>query len=131
MVDFAAGGGIASIAAMKAGAKDVMAVDIDGLALASIKLNAALNNVMVDTRPVMDMDTAPEGVDMIIAGDVCYQQAMAAKIMRWLWLCVNKGIRVIIADPGRAYVPHEGLRELARYIVPTSRDIEEQEKDGP
>ncbi len=79
--------------------------------------------LIVDTDPIIDMEKAPKDIDIIVAGDVCYQQAMSAKIMRWLWLCVAKGIRVILADPGRAYVPQEGLREVAHYTVPTSRDL--------
>jgi predicted nicotinamide N-methyase len=73
------------------------------------------------------MSRAPKNIDLIIAGDVCYQQAMAATVMRWLWLCVEKKIRVLLADPGRAYLPQAGLRELARYDVPTSRDIEDKD----
>jgi predicted nicotinamide N-methyase len=33
---------------------------------------------------------------------------------------------VLLADPGRAYLPKEGLREIARYTVPTSLDLEDR-----
>jgi predicted nicotinamide N-methyase len=127
VIDFAAGCGIAAIACMKAGAHGAIAVDIDGLALEAAKLNAALNNVAVATEALIDMDRAPKNIHVILAGDVCYQQAMSATVMRWLELCVAKGIRVLLADPGRAYVPQEGLRELAHYTVPTSKDLEPEE----
>ena len=127
VVDIGAGSGIASVAAMKAGAKEALAIDIDALALASVHLNAELNNVTIGIDDYIDMEKAPKKIDIILAGDVCYQQAMATTIMRWLRLCVAKGIKVLLADPGRAYVPHEGLIEVAHYTVPTSRDIEEEE----
>lgn len=124
VVDFAAGSGVGAIAAMKAGAKHALAVDIDYLALNAIALNAELNGVSIEAVEFFDTNRAPKNIDLIIVGDVCYQQAMAAKITRWLWLCVAVGIRVIMGDPGRAYVPQSGLKELAHYTVPTSRDLE-------
>lgn len=124
VLDFAAGSGIGAIAAMKAGAEAALAIDIDRLALNAVHLNAALNGVTVSIDEFIDMDKPPKHADVIIVGDVCYQQAMAAKTMRWLWLCVAAGMRVIMGDPGRAYVPENGLTELATYTVPTSRDLE-------
>jgi predicted nicotinamide N-methyase len=34
---------------------------------------------------------------------------------------------VLIADPGRAYLPRSGLIELAAYDVPTSLDLENRQ----
>ena len=127
VLDFAAGSGLTAIAAMQAGAAEAVAVDIDPLALHAIMLNAGLNGVAVEISDFIDMEKAPKHIDVITVGDVCYQQAMAAQVMRWLWLCVAAGIRVVMGDPGRAYVPESGLTELATYIVPTSLDIEDQE----
>lgn len=124
VLDFAAGSGVGSIAAMKAGAKSAIAVDIDFLALNAIRLNAELNGVVVEAVEFFDIEKAPQNIDLIIVGDVCYQQAMAAKILRWLWICVAAGIRVIMGDPGRAYVPSSGLTRLGTYVVPVSEDIE-------
>ena len=36
-----------------------------------------------------------------------------------------QGRLVLLGDPGRAYLPQSGLRELARYRVPTSRELED------
>jgi predicted nicotinamide N-methyase len=127
VLDFAAGCGIAAIAAMKAGATEVRAAEIDTLALDAIRLNAELNHVTIKNFGDVDMTKPAKGVDLIVAGDVCYQQAMSARVLRWLWICVAQGTRVVLADPGRAYVPHDGLQELARYEVPTSRDLEDRD----
>jgi len=127
VMDFAAGGGIAAIAAAKAGASLAMADDIDQLAQTSVFINAALNHVDVSIERVMDMGKPFTGADIILLGDGCYQQAMSITIMRWLKLCAGKGVRVLIADPGRAYQPKEGITEIMRYEVPTSRDLEDRE----
>ncbi|HEU0118113.1 MAG TPA: 50S ribosomal protein L11 methyltransferase [Alphaproteobacteria bacterium] len=127
IIDFAAGCGIAAIAAMKADAKSATAIEIDPMALAAIKLNAAQNNVEVISQDGIDMEKAVKNIDIIFAGDVCYQQAMSAKMMRWLWRCVAKGTRVFLADPGRAYVPHDGLEKRGEYVIPTSRDLEDRD----
>jgi len=34
---------------------------------------------------------------------------------------------VLVADPGRAYLPASGLDEIACYDVPTDRDLEDRE----
>lgn len=127
VIDFAAGSGIAAIAAMKAGAKSVLAVDIDPLALHAINLNSAHNQVDVKISEGIDLSKAYTKADLILAGDICYQQSMSTALTRWLHLCVTKGVEVLIADPGRAYVPKEGLTQLASYTVPTSRDLEDQD----
>jgi len=127
VMDFAAGCGIAAIAAAKAGASLALADDIDLLAQTSILMNAALNNLDVKIERILDMEKPFTGTDIILLGDVCYQQAMSIGIMRWLGLCVAKGVQAIIADPGRAYAPIDGMKELARYEVSTSRDLEDRD----
>src|SRR3954453_2619775 len=47
VLDFASGSGLVAIAAMKAGAKDVTACDIDPFAITAIGLNAKANHVTV------------------------------------------------------------------------------------
>lgn len=128
VLDFACGCGIAAIAAGKAGAARVMACDIDPLAQAALRLNAALNGVTVeDVGIVVKLEKPFKGADVILAGDVCYQQAMSAAVTRWLRLCAEAGTQVLLADPGRAWVPQEGLKERARYDVPTLLELEDTE----
>ena len=127
VLDFAAGCGIAAIAAMKVGAKSALAVDIDALARHAIALNAENNNVVVATSDGVDLTKPYTKADVIFAGDICYQQAMSARLTRWLRLCVERGTLVLLSDPGRAYVPQEGMIKLASYDVPTSRDLEDRD----
>lgn len=126
VLDFAAGCGIAAIAAAQAGAVMVEAAEIDPLALAAVRLNATLNGVAVATPPG-DVVGAPCRWDVIFAGDVCYEAPMTAHILPWLRGLVAAGAEVLIADPGRAYLPKVGLAPIARYSVPTTRELEDRD----
>ena len=125
VLDFAAGCGIAAIAAAKSGAALVEAAEIDPLALAAVRLNAALNGVAVAT-PEGDIVGAPCRWDVILAGDVCYEAPMTAHILPWLRGMAAAGAQVLLADPGRAYLPREGLEPLTTHAVPTTLELEDR-----
>jgi predicted nicotinamide N-methyase len=124
VLDFAAGGGIAAIACALGGAASVEAAEIDPLARAAIGLNAAANGVSVSAA-----DTDVIGTDcrwdLILCGDVCYEAPMTAHIMPWLDRMARE-TEVWLADPGRAYLPREGLTAFAEYRVPTSLELEDR-----
>ncbi len=124
VLDFASGSGISAIAAAKAGAARVVATEIDAFAVAALALNAALNGVTLDIFEGDILGSPPTDWDLILAGDVCYEKPMADRTIAWLDLAVAQGIEVLIADPGRAYLPKSGLSEIARHDVPTPLDLE-------
>jgi predicted nicotinamide N-methyase len=124
VLDFAAGSGIAGIAAAKSGAAKVIASEIDAFALAALRLNYGLNDVKITIFDNDLLDEPPTGWDLILAGDVCYERPMASRVLAWLDQALAAGIEVLVADPGRAYLPKSGLTELARYDIPTSLDLE-------
>lgn len=124
VLDFAAGGGIAAIACGRAGAAAVEAAEIDDLARAAIRLNAARNAVAVDVA-AGDVVGQPCRWDLILCGDVCYEAPMTARIMPWLQLMAREA-EVWIADPGRAYLPRSGLLPIARHVVPTTLELEDR-----
>jgi predicted nicotinamide N-methyase len=123
VLDFAAGSGLAGIAAVMAGAAATTAADIDRFAAAAIALNAAANGVAID---IIDNDPIgrPSAWDVVLAGDVCYEQPMAGRATAWLRQLAAAGTDVLLGDPGRSYRPADGLVELARHRVPTSLDLE-------
>ena len=123
VLDFAAGGGIAAIACARAGAAAVQAAEIDPLAAAAIRLNAAANGVTLAAEPSDVVGQACRW-DLILCGDVCYEAPMTNHIMPWLRGCARDAV-VIIADPSRKYAPRENLAALARYEVPTSLVLED------
>jgi predicted nicotinamide N-methyase len=127
VLDLAAGCGIAAVAAARAGAR-ASASEIDRFALAAIALNAGLNQVEV---ALIDRDVLNDGAgdwDTVLAGDLCYERPMADRVSAWLRLQARAGITVLMGDPGRAYKPADGLAEVARYLVPTSRDLEDRDE---
>jgi predicted nicotinamide N-methyase len=127
VLDFAAGSGVAALAAAKAGASRVAASELDPLALTALALNAAANKATIELVAEDLALHGPEGWDLLLAGDVCYERPMAERIMPWLIAAAAQGIEVLLADPGRAYLPKTGLVECARYVVPTSRELEDRD----
>lgn len=127
VLDIGSGSGIVAIAAAKAGARSVTAAEIDRFALAAIALNAPLNGVTVhiENRDLLDRGAAGWGI--ALAGDVCYEEPMASRAVALLRRIAARGRPALLGDPGRAYLPREGLSELARYVVPTSRELEDRE----
>ena len=124
VLDFAAGGGIAALAAARAGAASVEANEIDALATAAIGLNAAANGLAV-TRVLGDIIGSTCRWDLILAGDVCYEAPMTRRILPWL-NDLAATAEVWLADPGRAYLPGTGLQTLAAYDVPTTLELEDR-----
>src|SRR5690606_16467518 len=124
VLDFAAGSGLVGIAAMKAGAASALCADIDPFCAAAVEANAAVNSVVLDFTSDDLLDAPPPQVDVICAGDVCYEKPMTDRVLAWLTEAKARGTRVLIGDPGRTYFPREGLTFLAEYRVPTTRELE-------
>ncbi len=124
VLDFASGSGLVAIAAARAGAGRVEASDIDAFAVAAIRLNAGANGVAVE--PVAeDLIGADRGWDTVLAGDICYERDLAARVVAWLEGLARRGARVLVGDPGRSYLPRERLEALATYEVPVTRTLED------
>lgn len=127
VLDFAAGSGLAGAAAAKAGARSVLCADIDPFCAAAVALNAEANGVRLDFTGEDLLDGPPPEVDLILAGDICYEAPLAARVTAWLRSAADRGTRVLIGDPGRSYFPKDVLVPLARYEVPTTRELEDRE----
>ncbi|WP_293828827.1 methyltransferase [uncultured Brevundimonas sp.] len=127
VLDFAAGSGLVGIAAMKAGAAQVLCADIDPFCQAAVAANALANGVTLDFTVADLLQAAPPDVDVICAGDICYERPMTEAVLAWLARARANGTRVLIGDPGRTYFPRSGLDFLAEYRVPTTRELEDQE----
>jgi predicted nicotinamide N-methyase len=126
VMDFAAGSGLSALAAKRAGAAKVQAVEIDPVAACAIRMNAALNGLDIE---IVCRDLVGEplaGVDLLLAGDVCYERPMAGLVAGWLRGLARGGLTILMGDPGRTYLPGDGLIEQARYVVPTSLELEDK-----
>ncbi|MFK3982261.1 class I SAM-dependent methyltransferase [Micromonospora sp. NPDC050397] len=127
VLDLAAGSGLAAIAAALAGAATVAANDIDPYALAVIGMNARANDTRV--RPaggdLLAGDRAE--VDLILAGDVFYRQGLATRMLPFLERSAAGGARVLVGDPGRAYLPVERFQVLTSYQGSVSDEVADAE----
>lgn len=70
VLDFGTGSGVVAIAAALAGAREVVACDLDPAALTAVEANAALNDVALTT--CVDWRERPEGLECLLAADVLY-----------------------------------------------------------
>lgn len=124
VLDFGAGSGIVALAAARAGAAGVTAVDVDPYAAAAIKVNAQENGAAVD---VLCEDIVGRSGDwqVILAGDICYEQPLADRIEAWLRSLAGRGATVLIGDPGRTYFPKQGREKIISYAVKTTRELED------
>jgi len=125
VLDVGAGGGLIAIAAMRAGAARAVAADIDPVAAAAARLNAAANGVAIETL-TGDIIGSDITADTVLVGDLCYERPLAERLTAWLRGLAAAGATVLVGDPGRAYLPHDGMVKLARYTVPTSLELEDR-----
>jgi predicted nicotinamide N-methyase len=122
VLDFAAGCGIAGLAAARAGAASVDMRDINMMSLAACTMNARANGLTVNAIEE-EIVGGPCRWDLILAGDVCYEGPMTRHILPWLRALAAQA-DVLVADPGRAYLPADGMEKLAAYTVPTNLELE-------
>jgi len=126
VLDVASGSGLVAIAAMKAGALAALAVDIDAFAAHAARLNAALNDVLVETSDA-DPVGKPTDADVILVGDLFYDRDLAPRVLGWLIAQQGEGKIVLIGDPGRTYLPRDKLEQIAAYDIPVTRALEDAE----
>lgn len=115
VADFGAGCGVAAIAALRAGARAAVAVDVDPHALEAARRNAALNGVALSTARVL-----PEDYDVLLASDVLYELGNRELIRAQ----IARGRTVIVSDPLRRDNPRLELEPSARYEVTTLPDVD-------
>jgi predicted nicotinamide N-methyase len=123
VLDFGAGSGLVALAAAKAGARDVLAADIDKFSIAAISANAEANALDVATTSD-DLIGSERVFDVILVGDMCYERPLAERLMAWL---KSRQAVILLGDPGRSYFPKEGLIRLALYNVSVTRELEDRE----
>lgn len=119
VVDFGCGSGVVAIAAAKAGAREVIACDIDPLAMQATRENAALNQVELTYSD--DFDHIEGHVDLIIVADVLYDRDN----FPWLARFVERADDVLIADSRVKNFDHPPYRQIDRREGCTMPDLDE------
>jgi predicted nicotinamide N-methyase len=125
VLDFASGSGLVAIAAARAGAAEVTAVDVDPFCRAAVALNAALNGVDIPFREESPLGLPLPDAEVVLAGDVFYERGLAAGAAAWFGALAARGALVLAGDAGRVYAPASGFVEVEAYEVPTTVEIED------
>lgn len=127
VLDLASGSGLVAMAALLAGAKSVLANEIDPYADAAIAANAAANELPIGRHlgDLLSDDPDHPIADIVLAGDVFYSREMSARMLAFMRRARCSGAQVLVGDPGRAYVPREALESLAVYEIPVIRELED------
>jgi predicted nicotinamide N-methyase len=135
VLDLASGSGLIAIAAAKSGAAQVIANDVDPLAVVAISLNADANGVAVEVSGAdllpPDSGFDPASLDVVLVGDVFYDHDLAGRAVAFLERCRAAGCLVLIGDPGRADLPIARLSKISDQSVPVTRNCQNVAAAGP
>jgi predicted nicotinamide N-methyase len=127
VLDLGSGSGLSAIAARVAGAKRVLAADIDAFSIAAIALNARANGVEVESTADDLLGLAPDAFDVVLVGDLFYERALADAVLRYARAAKAQGGQVLVGDPRRSYFPKDAFTQVAAYAVPVTRELEDAE----
>lgn len=119
ILDLGTGSGIAAIAAARAGAREVIAVDIDPAARNAARLNADHNGVSIQTTGVV-----PSEFDLLLAADVLYETGLRG----WILDVARRRAPCLLADPQRTGTPPVDFPLLATYDACTLPDVDSPRK---
>jgi predicted nicotinamide N-methyase len=119
VLDFGCGSGVVAIAAALAGAREVVACDIDPLALAASRVNAVLNGVSLTFAE--DFHVVAGELDLIIVADVLYDRGNLA----WLGQFLDRAGTVLLADSRVKSFDFPPYRQIARERSNTLPDLDE------
>lgn len=131
VLDLGTGSGLAALAAARAGAAEVLAVDTDPLAAVAVRLNADANGVSlrVEALPRGGIEAALRAwaapAKVLLAGDLFYDAAVAERATRLLDLATSQGAEALVGDIGRRFLPRARLEPLATYPVRDVGDAED------
>ena len=125
VLDLAAGSGLVALAAARAGAATVTPTETDPLAITAIGLNSAANGMRLAAALGDVLDGEAPAADVVLAGDVFYQRALAGRMLGFLDRAHAAGALVLVGDPGRAYLPRDRFEPVATYQVPVPRTLED------
>lgn len=117
VLDLGCGSGLVAIAAAKAGAASVKAVDVDPYAAAATRLNARANGVDMDVANEDLTRAASLDAELVLVGDLFYDFDLAAGVTSCLDRWSALGTQILIGDPWRRGLPRGRLRTLANYEI--------------
>lgn len=125
VLDFGAGGGVASLACALAGADAVVANDIDPWALAVTRLAARRQGLHIDTlEGDLTVGAPPPAADVVLCSDLSYDRRSTPRERAFLDRARARGASLLIADAGRTYFDPSDLTLIASREVRVPLDLE-------
>lgn len=125
VLDFGSGCGATAIACMMRQCSRAIANDIDEAAAVAARINAELNCVEIETDTRNLINDPITDIDVIVLGDVFYDEDFAALLLPWIQRLVADGKLCLIGDPGRHALSKQlNLKLLASYNLPERTCIE-------
>jgi len=124
VLDFGAGGGVASLACARAGAARVIANDIDPWATAVTRIAARRQGMAIETLLAdLTTGTLPD-CDVLLCADLGYERPAAPAERAVLDRARAAAIEVLVANAGRAYFDATGYTAIATHVIPVPGDLE-------
>lgn len=132
VLDLGSGSGLTAIAARRAGARRVVAADIDPISCTAARLNAGLNGTEIEiiAEDLLAAHSATALVPepgVVLVGDLFYERELAVRVLGFIERRQAAGACVLAGDPQRSYFPRERFELVAEYSVPVSRELEDNE----
>lgn len=113
VLDFGSGCAIEGLAAARAGAALVRCADTDPHARWAAAVNARENDLALECCGDDLIGAELRDVDVVLAGDVLFDEAIAARVVPWLRKVARGGVTVLVGDPLRVPGALEGGQLLA------------------
>lgn len=124
VLDVGAGSGLASIAAIKAGAAVAIANDIDPLSAAVAELNGGLNDADIEAS-TEDLLERSVKAGLIVIGDLVYEPHLEKRVHAFLLRALAAGIPVLFGDRVSSRLPALPFKQIAEYETVVAPPLEE------
>ncbi|MEO1935413.1 MAG: 50S ribosomal protein L11 methyltransferase [Myxococcales bacterium] len=119
ILDLGTGSGVVALAAARAGAKEVIALDLDPVSRQAVELNAVANDLEVVTASAV-----PQEWDLMLAADVLYETGLRD----WVLNVARVTAPILLADPERTGTPRLPFPMLERFDARTFPDVDSPQR---
>jgi predicted nicotinamide N-methyase len=120
IVDLGTGSGIVALAAARAGAREVIALDLDPQSRRAARANADLNSLEIQVSAI-----APPTWDLMLAADVLYETGLRD----WVFGEARKRGPILLGDPQRTGTPRVDFPEVDRIASQTFPDVDSPQRN--
>ena len=121
VVDLGTGSGIVALAAARAGAREVIATDLDGISRRAARLNAEQNGLQISANP-----NVPDEWDLLLAADVLYETGLRD----WILNTARSKAPILLSDPERTGTPRLDFPVMKRFDVLTLPDVDSPQRSA-